>query len=136
MANFKDFSKINLTKIQGLEKITLVKISDFGYPIVCNLKLDSNQTRLEDYAQYKNTLVVIGKLPRKRNLSGFRVRPNEEFYIYEGTITEDEFNSFKKIISKTDTVTTESWGLCFSDGALDKFVSGCDKEPLLSYKEI
>ena len=136
MSNYNYFKNINLEEIEKLDKITLVKISDFGFPIVANLKRSktSQLVFFKKYAQYDKCIQVQGLLPRKRKASAFLIRPTDEFAIYEGTITEDMFKSFKTI-TKDDNVTIESWGMCFSDGALDEFISGCDIKPLLTYKD-
>lgn len=118
MNDYKDFKKINIEEISNLEKITLVKISDFGYPIVLNLKLQ--EIKLKDYAQYKNCLYVIGKLPRKQKARGYLIKPNDEFVIYKGTISEAEFNDFR-VKSNYEGSSVTDYGECFSSGAIIKY---------------
>ena len=131
--NYKNFKTINLEEIKNQEKITVVKFSEFGFPLVLNLKLE--EIKLKNWAQYDNCLSIQGRLPRKRKSNVFLIRPYEDFVIYAGTITKDEFNDFKKVISKTNEVTVTNWGTCFSDGAIDEYTN-IDKEYLCSSKDL
>ena len=127
---------VNLDFVHQYSRITIVKLSEFGYPIVINLTLDGYEdlTGIEKYAQYDETLYFVGKLPRKRKLNGFRIKPNEDVYIYKGTIQEKDFKDFKETsIEENGTVIT-SFSRCFEDNALDDFVSYCKEEPILVYK--
>lgn len=134
---YYDYNKLDLEKLEGLEKITVVKISEFGYPVVINIRKSKacDWAIIKDWAQYKNCIQFQGILPIKRKANAWLVRENEEFYCYEGTITEEQFKSFKTIVSENEDVKVESWGPCFSDGALDAFVNGCDVEPIFSSKD-
>ena len=51
---FKDFRKIDLQKINSKKEITILKFSDFGFPICIKLKLEL--AFLKNFAQYNNCL--------------------------------------------------------------------------------
>ncbi len=132
MKTYADFKKLDLDQFKKDEKLTIVKISDFGYPIVFTIKFD--KIFLTNYAQYNNCIQIQGKLPRARKLKAWLVRPNQEFAIFRGSYTDEDFKSFKKVVTDNESVKVESWDLCFADGALDRFID-CDLEPVLTYKD-
>lgn len=129
---YKDLTQINLEEISKNEKITMVKMSEFGFPIVLNLKL--TDLRFKNYAQYNNCLEVVGKLPRKRKDLLYRIKPYEDFVIYPGTITMDEFKDFKKV-QESDDVTITEWGTCFDSDTFKDFTN-IDKKYLVNSDEL
>ena len=122
----KTLKDLDLEQFKQDDKITVVKMSEFGFPLVLNLKID--KLYLKDYAQYKDCLYIQGKLSRKRKSRVYMIRPTDEVVIYNGVIDVDYFNTFKTV-TKEDNVTTENWGMCFSRGTLEKFTN-IDKNPI------
>lgn len=124
--NFKEF---NLEQFKAGDKITLVKESEFGYPIVMNIKLD--KIFLKDWAQYNNCVQVQGILKGKRKLLAWLIRPYQTFAIFEGYLSDEDFKDFRKVVSDDSKVTVTSYGTCFADNAIKNYIG--DKTPLISF---
>jgi hypothetical protein len=90
-------------KLQELtgEKVTIVKFSEFGFPVVFETVL--NKVINEPYAQYKESLVLIHKPKRKRTLWKNRILPNEELLVYHGwlNIKDEMFYNITKTAAMT-----------------------------------
>ena len=112
MSNYKDFTKLDLTKVNVGDKITVIKQSDFGYPINIQLKLES--IKLRDYAQYTNCIEIVGRSPRKRTSYRYIITPIQDFTIVEGF---QVVNDTAKVITDGDVKIT-NLGLCFSTDTL------------------
>lgn len=69
------------------EKVTIVKFSEFGFPVVFETVL--NQVKNEPYAQYNESLVLIHKPKRKRTLWKNIILPNENILVYRGWLNID-----------------------------------------------
>ena len=111
----KDFTKLDLTKLKEGDKITIVKMSEFGYPLTIHMKL--NRIFLKDWAQYKNCIQIQGKLPRKRKLTAYLMKPHEDFVVYKGFI---ELKSAEtSFIDELGTRIT-NMGVCFDNDLLFK----------------
>lgn len=113
---FKDFKQIDLENINSKKEITILKFSDFGFPICIKLKLDN--VFLKNYAQYNNCLQVQGKLPRKRKLSAYLIKPYENFIIYNGFV--DMVDYTEKTVEGSITIT--KLGMCFDENNLLKSI--------------
>ena len=113
---FKDFRKIDLQKINSKKEITILKFSDFGFPICIKLKLEL--TFLKNFAQYNNCLYIQGKMPRKRKTSVFLIKPYENFIIYNGFV--DMVDCTEKSIEGSVTIT--NLGMCFDENNLLKSI--------------
>lgn len=101
-------------KLNGLigEKVTIVKFSEFGFPVVFETVL--HKVENEPYAQYKESLVLIHKPKRKRTLWENRILPNESLLVYHGWLNVKDEIFYN--ITKTPTITMkESKYGCFDD---------------------
>ena len=112
--NYKDFRKLDLTEVNNQEKITIIKQSDFGYPITIQLKLD--EVILKKYAQYDNCLYIVGTPKRKRKKMGYLIKPYEDFKIFKGWV---ELNQTAKVQNENG-VTITSLGRCFDSNTFQK----------------
>ncbi|AJA41515.1 hypothetical protein AXJ14_gp196 [Geobacillus virus E3] len=90
-------------KLNGLigEKVTIVKFSEFGFPVVFETVL--NKVINEPYAQYKESLVLIHKPKRKRTLWKNRILPKDELLVYRGwlNIKDEMFYNITKTAAMT-----------------------------------
>ena len=125
---FKDFRKIDLQKINSKEEITILKFSDFGFPICIKLKLES--AFLKNFAQYNNCLQIQGKMPRKRKLSAYLIKPYENFIIYNGFV--DMVDYTEKSIEGSVTIT--NLGMCFDENNLLKSINSSAEILVQSYE--
>ena len=123
--NYKDFRKLELPSLEKGAKVTLVKMSDFGYPVAIQLKFDT--MFLKDWAQYNNCIQIQGKRPRKRKLSAYLIKPNDNFVLFEGWVELNNWTS----VEKDGDVTITSLGTCFDEDNL-KIACNIDSKILLS----
>jgi hypothetical protein len=101
-------------KLQSLidEKVTIVKFSEFGFPVVFETVL--NKVINEPYAQYKESLILIHKPKRKRSLWKNRILPNESLLVYHGWLNvKDEL--FYHVTKTAGMTIKESKYGCFDD---------------------
>lgn len=73
-----------LMALKAGHKYTLVKMGDMGFPFALHLELASQ--KIESYAQYAETVLLIFKLKGKRNLRQIRVLDRDDYLVYEGWI--------------------------------------------------
>ena len=125
---FKDFRKIDLQKINSKKEITILKFSDFGFPICIKLKLES--AFLKNFAQYNNCLQIHGKMPRKRKTSVFLIKPYENFIIYNGFV--DMVDYTEKSVEGSVSVT--NLGMCFDENNLLKSINSSAEILVQSYE--
>ena len=109
--NFKD---LNIKQFKKDDTITVVKMSDFGYPISIPLKLESIE--FVNYAQYTDCIAITGKLPRKRKMTKYIIRPYQQFAIYRGIVKLNETTTTET----TENFTITSFGLCFDENTFKK----------------
>ncbi|MGG1664502.1 hypothetical protein [Brevibacillus sp. NRS-1366] len=76
-----EFQKASEQLTEG-RKVTIVKFSDFGFPVVINTVID--RVVVEPYAQHRESLKIIHKPKRKRSLFSNRILPKESMLVYEG----------------------------------------------------
>ena len=126
---YGNFKELNLEQFKQGDKITLVIESEFGYPIAMNIKLD--KMFLKDWAQYNDCLQVQGVLKGKRKLLAWLIRPYQNFAIFEGFLSNEDFVDFRKVVSDDSNVTVTSYGSCFADNAIKNYIG--DKTPLISF---
>lgn len=112
--NYKNFKVLDLNLIAEDEKITLVKVSEFGF--TQNIQMKFKKMFFKDYAQYKDCILIQGRLPRKRKDSAFLIRPNQEFVIYKGFI---EIDDMVKTTKQDNGVVIKELGMCFDE---DRFI--------------
>ena len=124
---FKDFRKIDLQKINSKKEITILKFSDFGFPICIKLKLED--IFLKNFAQYNNCLYIQGKMPRKRKSSVFLIKPYENFIIYNGFV--DMVDYTEKSVEGSVSVT--NLGMCFDENNLLKSINSSAEILVQSY---
>lgn len=108
--NYKNFKVLDLNLIEEDQKVTLVKVSEFGF--TQNIKMKFKKMFLKDYAQYRDCIQIQGRLPRKRKDNAFLIRPNQEFVIYDGYIDIDDM---VKVIQDKDGVVVKELGMCFDE---------------------
>jgi hypothetical protein len=124
---YKDFTKINLEDLKTHKEITIIKFSDFGFPICIKLKLED--IFLKNYAQYNNCLYIQGNLHRKRKSSVYLIKPYENFIIYNGFV--DMVDYTKKTIEGSVTIT--ELGMCFDENNLLKSICSSAEILVQSY---
>lgn len=112
--NYKDYSDFKELKSEFIGKfITLVKISDFGYPYTVEFKVESAELR--DYAQHKNCIYLVGKAKRKRTSKAYLIRPNDVFVLFKGSYELPE-----KEVTTENGLSIINLGRCFD---YNKFIS-------------
>lgn len=125
---FKDFKKINLEELKTHKEITILKFSDFGFPICIKLKLED--IFLRNYAQYNNCLQIHGKMPRKRKSTAYLIKPYENFIIYNGFVDIVDYTEK----STEGSVTITKLGLCFDENNLLKSINTSAEILVSSYE--
>ena len=68
-------------------KYTLVKFNDFGFPY--SMPFTAHDFRIQPYAQYPETGLLVIKPKGKRNLRGIRIYPHSKFLIFKGWVDPD-----------------------------------------------
>lgn len=124
--NYKDFTKLELPNIEENQKVTIIKQSEFGFPIAIQIKF--KKMYLKDYAQYKDCLRIVGIPNRKRKVYEYLIRPYQDFKIINGWV---EIHDYTKKTFENESVKVTSLGFCFDEENL-KFASDVDAEVLLS----
>ena len=124
---YKNFKEIDLEKLKLNKEITILKFSDFGFPIYIKLKLED--IFLRNYAQYNNCLQIQGKLPRKRKSSAYLIKPYENFIIYNGFV--DIVDYAEKSVEGSVTIT--KLGMCFDENNLSKSINSSAEILVSSY---
>lgn len=92
-------------QLQEGRKVTIVKFSEFGFPVVINTVIDS--VTVEPYAQYRESLKIIHKPKRKRSLYGLRVLPKESMLVYDGWLDIDLDSFSNNILRQNEFVTVK-----------------------------
>ena len=105
-----------LNQLKVGNRYTIVKMGDMGFPFA--LKIELVELKIEPWAQYQETFLLIFKEKGKRKLRALRFFPRSEFLVYENWHDADT-NIF---------VSTETTPL----GTLvRKSLRSCDNEYLL-----
>lgn len=125
---YKDFKKINLEELKTHKEITILKFSEFGFPICIKLKLED--IFLRNYAQYNNCLQIHGKMPRKRKSTAYLIKPYENFIIYNGFVDIVDYTEK----STEGSVTITELGLCFDENNLLKSINTSAEILVSSYE--
>ena len=125
---YKDFKTINLEELKSHKEITILKFSDFGFPICIKLKLED--VFLKNYAQYNDCLQVHGKMPRKRKSNAFLIKPYESFIIYKGFVDVVDYTEK----TQDGSVTVTRLGLCFDENNLLKSIDTSAEILVSSYE--
>lgn len=86
-------------------KITIVKFSDFGFPIAIQTVL--NSVEVKPYAQYSESLVLIHKPKRKRSLWKNTILPNESVIILEGWHNVDSEKLTYNTLEENENITVK-----------------------------
>lgn len=97
-----DFPEAVEQLTQG-RKVTIVKFSEFGFPVVINTVID--KVVVEPYAQYKESLKIIHKPKRKRSLYANRIIPKDALLVYDGWLDIDLGSLTKTVIKQDENVT-------------------------------
>lgn len=125
---YRDFKKIDLEELKTHKEITILKFSDFGFPICIKLKLED--IFLRHYAQYNNCLQIHGKIPRKRKSSAYLIKPYENFIIYNGFVDIVDYTEK----STEGSVTITKLGVCFDENNLLKSINTSAEILVSSYE--
>ena len=123
---YKDFTKLELPNIEENQKVTIIKQSDFGFPIAIQIKF--KKMYLKDYAQYKDCLRIVGIPNKKRKTFEYLIKPYQNFKIVNGWV---EINDYTKRTFENESVKVTSLGTCFNDNSL-RIASDVNVEVLLS----
>lgn len=124
--NYKDFTKLELPNIEENQKVTIIKQSEFGFPIAIQIKF--KKMYLKDYAQYKDCLRIQGTPARKSKCYEYLIRPYQDVKIVNGWV---DINNYTKTIEENSSVKVTYLGTCFDDNSL-KLASNVDAEVLFS----
>ena len=73
-----------LYALQVFQKYTLVKMGDMGFCF--SIQFELVERRAEPWAQYTETMLLIFKEKRKRNLRQVRLLKRDDFLIYDGWV--------------------------------------------------
>jgi hypothetical protein len=88
------------------EKVTIIKLSDFGFPVVIQTRL--NEAKIQSYAQYSDSLKIIHTPKRKRNMVYNLFTPADSgALIYKGWINIDANKLTYNTIEEGEQVTTK-----------------------------
>lgn len=117
-----------LNELNG-EKVTIIKFSDFGFPIARNTTL--NKTESLPYAQYNESLQIIHKPKKKRSYFRMTVLPNEEILIYKGWLNIDT-EKLTYDIEQTENMTVQrsKYG-CFDKNYLTDIMNSVKAAPIV-----
>lgn len=79
----KNPSQFDLLKtLEWGQEYTLVKYGEFGFLFSVKFKL--LEVRVQPYAQYPESVMLVGKPYKKRNAYGWRILPQDRFAIWRG----------------------------------------------------
>ena len=123
MKKLNDIKDFDISQING--KVTLIKFSDFGYPIA--IKLNITNAFVRNYAQYNNCIQVEGKPPRKRKARAYIIKPYEEIAIFEGFV---DLQQTEKVEFEGNVKIT-SLGTCFDRNTLRKSINNIQANRIL-----
>lgn len=103
--NVQNAFKSTINQLTGGRKVTIVKYSEFGFPIAFNTTID--KVMVEPYAQYKETLKVVHKPKRKRSLYVERILDKDSVLIYDGWLDIDLDSLANNIIREDSHITVK-----------------------------
>lgn len=113
-------------------KVTIVKYSDFGYPIMFHTVID--RVIVEPWAQYKETLKIVHKPKRKRSLYANRILPDETLLIFDGWIDIDLDNLTNTIVKDDEYMTVKmSKYASFDDQYFVDIMSTIQQKPIFAF---
>jgi len=127
MTTFRNLRDFNISTINQDSKITILKESDFGYPIAIQIKVSG--VIFKDYAQYKDCLYIIGTPKGKRKQFGYLLKPNDSFSIFAGFVEVNKTSTD----NVKDGYTITSFGRCFDK---DILIQASDIEAELLYSTL
>jgi len=112
-------------------KVTIIKYSDIGYPIMFHTVID--KAIVEPWAQYKETLKIVHKLKRKRSLYANRILPNESLLIFDEWLDID-FDKLIYNVTKSDNHITvkETKYYSFDNKLFFDVINTVQKQPIVS----
>lgn len=121
--NFKD---LDFNKILEYEKISIIKNSEFGYPISIKIKIKSIE--LKDFAQYKDCISIIGIPEKKRKPYMYILKPNDSFVIVKGHI---DVTDSSVLLSNSDGIRVLDMGRCFDPKSFSKAIENIPLERII-----
>ncbi|GAB6989380.1 hypothetical protein [Paenibacillus pini] len=99
-------------ELQPERKVTLIKFSEFGFPVLINTVIKS--TEIKPYAQHKDSLKIIHKPKKKRSLWSNIILPTDELLVYDRWLNTDLDEITKVTIRENELCKmTQSKYLCF-----------------------
>lgn len=95
-------------KLNGLigEKVTIVKFSEFGFPVVFNTVIDKVENK--PYAQYNEALWLTHKPKRKRNLYRNIILSDESLLVYRGWLNIDTDKLMYNVSNESEMIIRQS----------------------------
>lgn len=110
----------------GSGKFTLVKYGEFGF--LQAVKLNLVEVRVERWAQYPETVLLVGRPFGKRSLIGIRIKPQDRFAIWIGFL--EVRTSMWVENERGDGVTIKKSLLSFDDEYLRMALDSVKEAPL------
>lgn len=111
-------------------KVTIVKISEFGFPYALNTTI--NNVHISSYAQYSESLSIIHTPKRKRNKHGLRILDHNEIIVYDGWLDIEVDNITKTTIKEDDNVkVTSSKYMSFDKRNITDILQAVPQKPIL-----
>jgi hypothetical protein len=117
-----------LNELNG-EKVTIIKFSDFGFPIAWNTTL--NKAESLPYAQYNESLQIIHKPKKKRSYIRNTILPNEDILIYKGWLNIDTEKLSYTIEESNDVTVKRSKYGCFDKNYMKDIMNYIKAEPIV-----
>jgi hypothetical protein len=117
-----------LNNLKG-EKVTIIKFSDFGFPIAWNTTL--NKAESLPYAQYNESLQIIHKPKGKRSYFRNTILPGEDILIYKGWLNIDtEKLTYDIEQSENMTIQRSKYG-CFDKNYMIDIMNNVKSDPIV-----
>lgn len=122
-----------ITLKPGLQ-YTLVKYGEIGF--VFAVKMTLAEIRVESYAQYPETTMLVFKQKGKRKLRGLRLMPRDRFIIWEGWV-DPNVDIYARTVDTSFGPNTgfESF-LSFSEEYMTRALASVPAPPLYNEGEI
>lgn len=96
-----EFAEV-LEQLTPDRKVTLIKFSEFGFPVLINTVIKS--VEVKPYAQYNESLRIIHKPKNKRSLWQNIILPQDELLVYDGWLNVDLDSITKETLKENESV--------------------------------
>ncbi|MET3505571.1 hypothetical protein [Halalkalibacter oceani] len=111
------------------EKVTIIKLSDFGFPVAIQTTLKSSA--IESYAQYENTLKIIHKPKRKRTYYSNRIMESDQLIVVNGWINLNESLTHSTLTQNEQLTVKQSKYSSFDKQYLSDILDSLNKNNLI-----